>query len=98
MAARGFGRLVFVTSAVVRQPQPDLAVSVVLRAAVTAAAGGRAVSLTWANEAGGLTFEVTGGQLLVSDDEAAPPLREGEHGQESVPRYADAAPAGSDGE
>ncbi len=44
------------------------------------------------------TFEVSGGQLLVSDDEAAPPLREGEHGQESVPRYADAAPAGSDGE
>jgi 3-oxoacyl-[acyl-carrier protein] reductase len=38
MAARGFGRLVFVTSAAVRQPQPDLAVSVVLRAAVTAAA------------------------------------------------------------
>jgi 3-oxoacyl-[acyl-carrier protein] reductase len=38
MAARGFGRLVFVTSAVVRQPQPDLAVSVVLRAGVTAAA------------------------------------------------------------
>jgi 3-oxoacyl-[acyl-carrier protein] reductase len=38
MADRGFGRLVFVTSTVVRQPQPDLAVSVVLRAAVTAAA------------------------------------------------------------
>ena len=38
MAARGFGRLVFVTSTAVRQPQPDLAVSVVLRAAVTAAA------------------------------------------------------------
>ncbi len=38
MASRGFGRLVFVTSAVVRQPQPDLAVSVVLRSAVTAAA------------------------------------------------------------
>jgi len=38
MASRGFGRLVFVTSAAVRQPQPDLAVSVVLRAAVTAAA------------------------------------------------------------
>ena len=34
MAARGFGRLVFVTSTAVRQPQPDLAVSVVLRAAV----------------------------------------------------------------
>lgn len=38
MAERGFGRIVLVTSAVVRQPQPDLAVSVVLRAAVTAAA------------------------------------------------------------
>ncbi len=38
MASRGFGRLVFVTSTAVRQPQPDLAVSVVLRAAVTAAA------------------------------------------------------------
>ena len=38
MAARGFGRLVFVTSTAVRQPQPDLAASVVLRAAVTAAA------------------------------------------------------------
>ena len=38
MASRGFGRLVFVTSAAVRQPQPDLAVSVVLRSAVTAAA------------------------------------------------------------
>jgi 3-oxoacyl-[acyl-carrier protein] reductase len=38
MASRGFGRLVFVTSAVVRQPQPDLAISVVLRSAVTAAA------------------------------------------------------------
>jgi len=38
MAARGFGRLVFLTSAAVRQPQPDLAISVVLRAAVTAAA------------------------------------------------------------
>jgi 3-oxoacyl-[acyl-carrier protein] reductase len=38
MAGRGFGRLVFVTSSQVRQPQPDLAVSVVLRSAVTAAA------------------------------------------------------------
>ena len=38
MASRGFGRLVFVTSTAVRQPQPDLAISVVLRAAVTAAA------------------------------------------------------------
>jgi 3-oxoacyl-[acyl-carrier protein] reductase len=38
MAARGFGRLIFITSTAVRQPQPDLATSVVLRAAVTAAA------------------------------------------------------------
>jgi len=38
MAARGFGRVVFVTSTAVRQPQPDLATSTVLRAAVTAAA------------------------------------------------------------
>jgi 3-oxoacyl-[acyl-carrier protein] reductase len=38
MASRGFGRLVFITSTAVRQPQPDLAISVVLRAAVTAAA------------------------------------------------------------
>jgi 3-oxoacyl-[acyl-carrier protein] reductase len=38
MAGRGFGRIVFITSTAVRQPQPDLAVSVVLRAAVTAAA------------------------------------------------------------
>jgi len=38
MASRGFGRLVFVTSTAVRQPQPDLAISVVLRTAATAAA------------------------------------------------------------
>jgi 3-oxoacyl-[acyl-carrier protein] reductase len=38
MAGRGFGRVVFVTSTAVRQPQPDLATSVVLRAAVTSAA------------------------------------------------------------
>jgi 3-oxoacyl-[acyl-carrier protein] reductase len=38
MAGRGFGRVVFVTSTAVRQPQPDLAASVVLRSAVTAAA------------------------------------------------------------
>jgi 3-oxoacyl-[acyl-carrier protein] reductase len=38
MAERGFGRVVFVTSAVLRQPQPDLAISVVLRSSVTAAA------------------------------------------------------------
>jgi 3-oxoacyl-[acyl-carrier protein] reductase len=38
MASRGFGRVVFVTSVTVRQPQPDLAASVVLRSATTAAA------------------------------------------------------------
>jgi 3-oxoacyl-[acyl-carrier protein] reductase len=38
MADRGFGRVVFVTSTAVRQPQPDLAASVVLRSALTAAA------------------------------------------------------------
>ena len=38
MAERGFGRVVFVTSTAVRQPQSDLATSVVLRSAVTAAA------------------------------------------------------------
>jgi F-type H+/Na+-transporting ATPase subunit alpha len=32
-------------------------------------------------------FEVTGGQLLASDEEPAEALREGEAGQESVPRY-----------
>jgi 3-oxoacyl-[acyl-carrier protein] reductase len=48
MASRGFGRLVFVTSTAVRQPQPDLAVSVVLRAAVTAAA--KLLSLEYADQ------------------------------------------------
>jgi len=43
------------------------------------------------------TFEVTGGELLVSD-EGVPPLTASEQEQESVPRYADAAAAGSDGE
>ena len=38
MAERGFGRVVFMTSVMVRQPQPDLAASVVLRSATTAAA------------------------------------------------------------
>ncbi len=38
MCARGYGRLVVVTSTAVRQPQPDLAVSVVMRSAMTAAA------------------------------------------------------------
>jgi 3-oxoacyl-[acyl-carrier protein] reductase len=35
MAEHGFGRIVVITSTAVRQPQPDLATSVVLRAAVT---------------------------------------------------------------
>ncbi|WP_236796079.1 SDR family oxidoreductase [Amycolatopsis sp. GM8] len=38
MAERGFGRVVVVTSTAVRQPQPGLAASTVLRSAVTAAA------------------------------------------------------------
>jgi 3-oxoacyl-[acyl-carrier protein] reductase len=38
MARRGFGRVVVLTSVAVRQPQPDLAASVVLRSAMTAAA------------------------------------------------------------
>jgi F-type H+-transporting ATPase subunit alpha len=42
------------------------------------------------------TFEVTGGQLLVSDEEQVSALGEGEAGQESVPRYA--KPASADGE
>ena len=37
MAARGFGRVVAITSTAVRQPQPGLASSTVLRAAVTSA-------------------------------------------------------------
>ncbi|NEA30531.1 SDR family oxidoreductase [Streptomyces sp. SID13031] len=38
MAERGFGRVVVVTSTAVRQPQPELASSTVLRSAATAAA------------------------------------------------------------
>ena len=38
MAGRGFGRVVVVTSTAVRQPQPELATSTVLRSAITAAA------------------------------------------------------------
>jgi 3-oxoacyl-[acyl-carrier protein] reductase len=37
MADRGFGRIIAVTSTAVRQPQPDLALSVVLRSALTSA-------------------------------------------------------------
>jgi 3-oxoacyl-[acyl-carrier protein] reductase len=38
MAERGFGRVVLVTSAIVRQPVPDLGLSVVLRSAATSMA------------------------------------------------------------
>jgi 3-oxoacyl-[acyl-carrier protein] reductase len=38
MAARGFGRVIVTTSTAVRQPEPVLAASVVLRSAMTAAA------------------------------------------------------------
>ena len=45
------------------------------------------------------TFEVTGGQLLVADDEPEAPLGQGEHSQEGISRYAGeaeaAAPVGS---
>jgi F-type H+/Na+-transporting ATPase subunit alpha len=44
------------------------------------------------------TFEVSGGKLLVSDDDAVAPLGEGEHDQESVARYAEPAAAPADGE
>jgi F-type H+-transporting ATPase subunit alpha len=43
------------------------------------------------------TFEVTGGQLLVADDEEVTALGEGESKQESVPRYTP-PPAPADGE
>jgi F-type H+/Na+-transporting ATPase subunit alpha len=44
------------------------------------------------------TFEVTGGKLLVADDdEQVPALAADEHAQESVAKYTDAAPA-TDGE
>jgi F-type H+/Na+-transporting ATPase subunit alpha len=44
------------------------------------------------------TFEVTGGQLLVSDEEQVSALNEHEAGQESVPRYSGGTPAPADGE
>jgi F-type H+/Na+-transporting ATPase subunit alpha len=45
------------------------------------------------------TFEVTGGQLLVSgEDEQAGALDEGDHRQESVPRYQDTGEASGTGE
>jgi F-type H+/Na+-transporting ATPase subunit alpha len=43
------------------------------------------------------TFEVTGGQLLVSD-EGAEPLASDEHTQESIQRYEPPAPAPAEGE
>jgi 3-oxoacyl-[acyl-carrier protein] reductase len=48
MAARGFGRIIVVTSTAVRQPEPVLAASVVLRSAMTAAA--KMLSLEFASE------------------------------------------------
>jgi F-type H+/Na+-transporting ATPase subunit alpha len=39
------------------------------------------------------TFEVTGGKLLVADDENVTALGAGEGKQESVPKYAESAPA-----
>jgi F-type H+-transporting ATPase subunit alpha len=39
------------------------------------------------------TFEVTGGQLLVSDEEPVQALAQGEHGQESIDKYAGEPPA-----
>jgi 3-oxoacyl-[acyl-carrier protein] reductase len=47
MAERGFGRVVVVTSTAVRQPQPGLALSCVLRAATTSAA--KLLSLEYAD-------------------------------------------------
>jgi F-type H+-transporting ATPase subunit alpha len=44
------------------------------------------------------TFEVTGGQLLVSDDDQVQALAKDEVDQESVARYAGAEPAEKDGE
>jgi F-type H+/Na+-transporting ATPase subunit alpha len=42
------------------------------------------------------TFEVTGGQLLVSGDDQVASLSEDEQGQESVPRYARPAPTANE--
>src|ERR1700749_4586962 len=44
------------------------------------------------------TFEVTGGQLLVTSDEAVPALGEGEDKQESIARYETPAPAPAEAE
>jgi F-type H+-transporting ATPase subunit alpha len=44
------------------------------------------------------TFEVTGGQLLVTSDESVPALGEGEAKQESIARYEPPAPAPAEGE
>ena len=44
------------------------------------------------------TFEVTGGQLLVTSDESVPALGEGEDKQESIARYEPPAPAPAEGE
>jgi len=44
------------------------------------------------------TFEVTGGQLLVTSDEAVPALGAGEDKQESIARYEQPAPAPAEAE
>jgi F-type H+-transporting ATPase subunit alpha len=44
------------------------------------------------------TFEVTGGQLLVTSDEAVPALGEGEDKQEAIARYETPAPAPAEAE
>jgi F-type H+-transporting ATPase subunit alpha len=44
------------------------------------------------------TFEVTGGELLVSDDDEVPSLGEDEHGKESVARYVPQTTDSTDGE
>ncbi len=81
MCARGYGRLVVVTSTAVRQPQPDLAVSVVARSAMTAAAK------LLANEVAGHGVTVT----CVAPGATATPRR-----QEILTRRASAAGAGLD--
>ena len=43
-------------------------------------------------------IEVTGGQLLVTSDEAVPALGEGEEKQESIAKYEPPAPAPAEGE
>ncbi len=67
MAARGFGRVVVVTSTAVRQPEPVLAASVVLRSAMTAAA--KLLSLEYA--ADGVTVNCVAPGSTATDRRAA---------------------------